>query len=958
MSESQSWLEFVFGQAKHEQGDDLMLLFEAFEAANVGVWSIDESNRMVSWGSVNQSVATEAEANQETALDDALAQVHPDDLPHLQQAIAEAFRTGEVFVSEHRMLIGGDYIWLFAKGRVFDDAKGRRLTGIVIDITKRKVRELEHEQSRNQLRGLIDTLDTYVGLLTLDGKLIEANQAALAIADLTKEDVIGLPFWESYWLGYSEENKQRIKDAIRAVAAGQTVQFDMDVRVAGGEFITIDFRMAPLYDEAGEVAYLVASAINITPRLAAQQEIRYLASILEEVSEGIASTDANRVIRSWNRGAELMYGYTAEEAIGSHVEDLLQPRYMSETFEAAFATLHRTGYWQGEVQQRHKDGRLIDVLVSLKLLRDKTGAMSGIIAANRDISAWKRLERERSRLLTTLEDERARLEMLLEYLPVGVVVAEAPSGKITVFNRRAEEILGHSLIDTESIEDYRRYGAIHEDGRPYEPADHPLAKVLQHQQPVDGHVMRYLRPDGWEVLIDVNAAPVFDEAGKLLAGVVTLDDITEQKRTEERLRQQIKQQAAIAQLGQDALAADELGDFLDTLCGVLKALLNVNYVSILELAKGADELLARAGVGWDDALSSSCVRLSEHPLGARLLQHNLSIVSVDDDPALALPAYLQRVGVKSGLVVKVLGAEKPFGLLEMYSRQPRTFTADDQQFVRAVTHILSEFISRKQSEAALVELNASLESRVEARTAELQAVNKELEAFAYSVSHDLRAPLRGIDGFSKALLEDYGEAFDDTASHYLERVRAGAQRMGQLIDELLAFSRLSRSALRLTRVDLAQLAHDIVRELRELEPQRKVAVTIEPELWVTGDANLLAFALQNLFSNAWKFTRYTAAPEIFFGRHTADDENEEVFVMRDNGAGFDMLYVDKLFGAFQRLHTAETFEGTGIGLANVQRIIHRHGGRIWAEGEVDKGAAFYFTLEGDVSETTGNDPAG
>jgi PAS domain S-box-containing protein len=956
MSGVNAIFDFFWG-GDDRDSDAAELLLEAFEAANIGAWTIYEQQRVVSWGKLGQSDSG-GEVTQELPLDNLLSQVHPEDLPGLQQRIAEAFATGDVFVTEYRMLINDEIIWLFSKGRVYDDSKGRRLSGIVFDITKRKAQELASEQTRKQLRGLIDTLDTYVGLLTLDGRLIEANNAALAIANLSKQDVIGIPFWESYWLGYSEANKQRVKDAIAKVAKGEIVQFDMDVRVAGGDFITIDFRMAPLYNDAGEVEYLVPSAIDITPRLAAEKQTRYLATILKEVSEGIASTDVDRVIMSWNRGAELMYGYSAEEAIGQHVAELLKPTYMSATFEEAFDALHSTGYWQGEVQQIHKDGHTMDVLVSLKLLHDKDGNVSGIIAANRDITDWKTLERERSRLLTTLEDERARLEVLLQSLPVGVVVG-LPSGEITVFNRRAEEILGHGMIPTETTNDFRQYGAVHGDGRPYEPVDHPLAKVLGEQVVIDNHEMRYRRPDGSEVLIDVNAAPVFDEAGRLLAGVVTLDDITEQKQMTQLLQHQVKRQEVIANLGQEALAADDLDEFLDELCIALKVTLNVDYVRILELSEDATELLQRDGVGWDDDAIQNCVTLSdESGYEARVLRDNLGLLAIEDfaDSPYLLPDTLKGAGVQSGLVLKIVGVDKPFGILELYSRTKRRFTIDDRQFVQSIGHILSEVISRKQGEAALVELNASLESRVEARTEELQAVNKELEAFAYSVSHDLRAPLRGIDGFSKALLEDYGDEFDETARHYVERVRAGAQRMGQLIDELLAFSRLSRSALRKSTVDLSKVAQGIVRELQELEPQRQVAVTIEPELLVTGDANLLTFALQNLFNNAWKFTRHTEAAQIFFGYHKSDDE--VVFVIRDNGAGFDMLYADKLFGAFQRLHSAETFEGTGIGLANVQRIIHRHGGRIWAEGEVDNGAAFYFTLEGDVDETTGNDSAG
>jgi PAS domain S-box-containing protein len=237
---------------------------------------------------------------------------------------------------------------------------------------------------------------------------------------------------------------------------------------------------------------------------------------------------------------------------------------------------------------------------------------------------------------------------------------------------------------------------------------------------------------------------------------------------------------------------------------------------------------------------------------------------------------------------------------------------------------------RKEAEAALRKQTKILES-----------ANRELEAFSYSVSHDLRSPLRAVDGFSQLLLEDYAANLDDTGKDYLNRVRKGAQRMASLIDDLLELSRVSRQDLRRDMVDLSGLAHSIVGKLRESEPDRSVSVVIEPGLKARCDMRLIEMALANLFGNAWKYTSRVAKAEIEFGLQRTGAES--VYYLRDNGAGFDMDYADKLFGTFQRLHGSE-FEGTGIGLATVQRIIKRHGGRVWGEGEKDRGASFYFTL--------------
>ncbi len=245
-------------------------------------------------------------------------------------------------------------------------------------------------------------------------------------------------------------------------------------------------------------------------------------------------------------------------------------------------------------------------------------------------------------------------------------------------------------------------------------------------------------------------------------------------------------------------------------------------------------------------------------------------------------------------------------------------------------------------ELALYEANARLEKRVAQRTRELEAVNREMEAFNYSVSHDLRAPLRRIDGFSQALWEEYAEQLGEQGQDYLQRICRAVGHMGELIDGMLELSRLNHSELVRESVNLSALAEAEITRLKEAEPEREVEVYIRPDIVVEGDRRLLGIVFDNLLDNAWKFTAKTAQPYIEFG--VTEREGEIAYFIMDNGAGFDMKHADKLFGAFQRLHTAEAFPGIGIGLASVARSIHRHGGRVWAEGEVDKGATFYFVL--------------
>ena len=275
----------------------------------------------------------------------------------------------------------------------------------------------------------------------------------------------------------------------------------------------------------------------------------------------------------------------------------------------------------------------------------------------------------------------------------------------------------------------------------------------------------------------------------------------------------------------------------------------------------------------------------------------------------------------------------------------------------ALTDAFNQMLGRIEDQKDELQRHAAdLERRVEERTHELQerneslrrnaaellAANTELDAFAYSVSYDLRAPLRSIDGFSQVLLEDYAAQLDEAGRESLHRVRAASQRMGTLIDDLLKLARVTRAEMRTEDVDLSGMARDIASELQRAAPERQVEFAIAAGLKARGDARLLRVALDNLLRNSWKYTAKQPGPRVEFG--SVEANGGQAFMVRDNGAGFDMKYADKLFGVFQRLHSAAEFEGTGVGLATVRRIINRHGGRIWAEGAVDQGATFYFTL--------------
>jgi PAS domain S-box-containing protein len=288
---------------------------------------------------------------------------------------------------------------------------------------------------------------------------------------------------------------------------------------------------------------------------------------------------------------------------------------------------------------------------------------------------------------------------------------------------------------------------------------------------------------------------------------------------------------------------------------------------------------------------------------------------------------------------------------------PRTYITvkfplmDDAGRAYAICGISTDITERKRAEEEVRRLNEELEERVRHRTSELEASTRELDAFAYSVSHDLRAPLRSLAGFSEVLLEDYGDRLDATGQGYLGRIEANAARMARMIDDLLDLSRATRVELRRERVDVSNVARDVLEELRDAAPDRDVQAAVADNLIASGDPHLIRLILHNLLGNAWKFTARRSPAVIRVDSIIRHDT--PVFTVSDNGAGFDMRYVAKLFDPFQRLHSTTDFEGTGIGLAIVHRIVSRHGGRIWAESEPGQGATFFFTLAGEFPVSSG-----
>ncbi len=383
--------------------------------------------------------------------------------------------------------------------------------------------------------------------------------------------------------------------------------------------------------------------------------------------------------------------------------------------------------------------------------------------------------------------------------------------------------------------------------------------------------------------------------------------------------------------------------------------------------------------GWDDGefvsedvdpafLSVIAQKVHDHCFGDQFAVHyqlgRVQAVADIHDAGLSdcHIQILSQFQVRANLAVPLLQGKKLWGLLCIHQcSAPRQWQTLEIEFVSQIANHLgialqhaelladlrSEIEERQQAEQREQALNQGLRQAI----LELKAVNKELEAFSYSVSHDLRAPLRSIDGFSQAMLEDCDDQLDETAQDYLRRIRAATQRMGHLIDDLLTLARVTRSNMNVESIDLSRIASRIFNDLQHSQPERLVEFTVQPGLSAQGDHHLLQVVLTNLLNNAWKFTSKHPQAKIEFGAIAQSNDHSTTYFVRDDGTGFDMAYADKLFSPFQRLHGIHDFPGNGIGLATVQRIVHRHGGRVWAEGEIEQGAAFYFTLTAEEVES-------
>ena len=777
--------------------------------------------------------------------------------------------------------------------------QGLMVLGTIVDITERKRAQETLRESEDQFRTMANSIPQLAWMAHADGFVFWYNQRWHDYTGKTPAQMEGWG-WQSV---HDPDVLPKVLEGWReAIANGQPFEMEFPLRGADGKFRMFLTRVQPMKDSQGRLVQWFGTNTDV-------EELKLMEESLRDTQTRLNSTLSAGSIGTWtwdivhdclaaDEFTARMFSIETEAAAqGLPAEAYLRAIIDEDRPNVAEALEHAIqscGQYDIEYRVRQKDGQFSWLQARGRVDCDAAGNGVSFHGAVMDIT-----ERKASQ-----EDLRRSQQQLAGVIgsAMDAIITIDDKQRIILFNGAAERMFLFPAEDAigQPLDRFipERFRA----GHNHHVKDFGNTHVTRRSMGTLG-ALYGLRADGEEFPIEASISQIESDGQKLYT--VILRDVSERKRSEEALNEQ--------------------GRILD-LAPVMIRDLNGR---ILFWNTGVEKMY-----GWkaEEALE----KISEKLLKTEFPR-----------PLEEIKARLLAHGHWEGEVIHTTKNGDRLVIATQW-----VMHRDEKGRPKAVLVVANDITERKQAEREIRRLNEELEQRVAERTAQLQAVNKELEAFSYSVSHDLRAPLRHIDGFSQALLEDYTDKLDDAGKSYLREVRSASQEMAQLIDDVLELARVTRSEMRREVVNLSDLARAIAAELKKREPKRKVILNLKEDLTTRGDKRLLRIVLNNLLGNAWKFTAKRTEGQITLGREQKNGES--TYFIRDNGAGFDMAYVGKLFGAFQRLHTAGEFEGTGIGLATVQRIVYRHGGRVWAEGAVNKGATFYFTLPN--SKETGDEP--
>jgi PAS domain S-box-containing protein len=664
-----------------------------------------------------------------------------------------------------------------------------------------------------------------------------------------------------------------------------------------------------------------------------------LAAIVNSSEDAIISKTLDGVITSWNPSAVRMFGYSEAEAVGQSMLMIIPPE---REYEEPLI-LKRIA--NGEIIKHFdtvrvcRDGSRIDISVSISPITDGAGKIIGASKVARDVTSQKQLERK-------LKESESSFRAIFEHAAVGVARISM-DGRFVLVNQRYADVASRTRTQLMAC-------TIHEITHPED-----LKSELAHIQELlsgakKSYSMekRFLLENGGETWVSTTGV-LIDESGDVPRHfIVSVEDISARRHAEEaihRLTQRLEQQV-VERTAQLEAANEELRQSKATLTSLFESLPGLYLVLSPDLVI----------VAVSDAYLEATMVSRQAIVGSKLFD------VFPDNPgdqsatgASNLRASLERVlrdGVTDTMAIQKYDIRRPDGRFEeRYWSPVNSPVLGVNGSIMYVVHRVedvTEFVRRKSESAGTsIELSAQVQKmeveiyyssqKLKTTNLKLEEVNKELEGFSYSVSHDLRAPLRGIDGFVRMLKEDYGDRLDAEGNRMMDVVSSEVRRMGQLIDDLLAFSRLGRQQLEQTPVDMTSLAKSVL-ESSAVSNQCRAIFDLRILPPAEGDFSMLRQVFSNLINNAIKFSSLRKSPAIEIGSGT--HEGVPMYYVKDNGVGFDEKYSHKLFSVFQRLHSEQEFEGTGVGLALVQRIIHRHGGKIWAESRSGEGATFFFTL--------------
>jgi PAS domain S-box-containing protein len=631
-------------------------------------------------------------------------------------------------------------------------------------------------------------------------------------------------------------------------------------------------------------------------------------AILNSANFSSIATDEDGVIQIFNVGAERMLGYAAADVINKVTPaDISDPqevvarakqlsRELETTilpgFEALVFKASRGIEDIYELTYIRKDGSRLPAVVSVTALRDELEGIIGYLLIGTDNTARKLVEEERLKLDQRLRDQQYYTRSLIES-NVDALVTTDPQGIMIDVNKEMEELTGRTRDEL--------IGAPFKDQFTDPARAEAATKLVLAERKVGNYELTALASDGTETEVSYSATTFYDREKRLQGVFAAARDVTDERRTAKALSASELRYRRLFETAKEGIL------ILDPATGMV---VDVNPFLITLLGFSREQFLGKAI--WELGFFRDIVANEENFAQLREKEYiryeNMPLETIDGHRIEV--EFISNLYLVNGL--KVI-----------------------QCSVRDVS-------ARRKAEEEVRKLYAELEERVILRTAELESANKELEAFSYSVSHDLRTPLRTLDGFSVAVLEDYGSLLPAEGRRYLQTIREGAQKMGALIDALLTFSRLNRQQLNKVPINTGLMVRGALDDLGSPWPDRKVEVSMGELPVSSGDPMLVRQVWLNLLSNALKYSRKRDRALLEVG--CVKTGGVDTFFVRDNGTGFDMRYVGKLFGVFQRFHRVEDFEGTGVGLAIVQRIVLRHGGRVWAEAAVDRGSTFYFTL--------------